>query len=310
MSAFRTVAGEGKPRLILEEPTNIWASVGAVNYGTSGDLYETPGSNITISTSANASGNVSFDTATAHGLNVGDLVKISGHSVAAYNGFWHVVTRPDTDTFTIDCEYTSAGTGGTSQWVPDFSRVVAGMRVVVTHVVSSIAAFYYGRVTSVDQSNNRIDVDSWINGEPVNGDTFVVNGWVSDLPYCQQLVETFSPRQLLHPLFRGRKEEEFYGYDYRAELSWAQYLSADDLYTLNRFMNRRALDDLIFVPRIDEPRYQYRVVIAGPSALALFGVAGGHSRFTLTLEGKELVLFPIVASGYGFNYATLYGTGL
>lgn len=54
-----------------------------------------------ISSGSSTSSDITVNTATAHGLSVGNSVTIENASVSGYNGTWTVDTVPDSDTFTI-----------------------------------------------------------------------------------------------------------------------------------------------------------------------------------------------------------------
>ena len=144
------------------------------------------------------------------------------------------------------------------------------------------------------------------------GGAFVVNGWVADLPRTQQngLREIFTPFQLIHKVFRGRKLNKKYGYEYQAILDYSQFISADTLLLIQKHLSATEDDQLVLIPRADAPEFQYNVFIDQPIELAMLGNGEGHHKPVFSFAGNELVVnFPI-RNGYGTGYSTLYGTCL
>jgi hypothetical protein len=308
--AFRTINGEGLPGIRIRKPADAWDSVFTATF-TDTSVVEASGSTVNISSSA--AGGI-INTATAHGASVGWRIRIAGHtgSTPDINGDWYVAQVLSGTQLRIDCNITvGGGASGTVKRIPDFSRVQAGM-VVIGLVTRTPDLEVYGKVTAVDQANLTLEIgNGWVGGTPTTGRPYSINGWFIDLPRCQNLTEEFTPDILVHGLWRGRKDSTFYGYGYRAVLDYSQYLSADTLYLLKNLLHPTAGDAVVLIPRRDKPGYEYNVYVDEEAlTLELFGRAGGHRGFKLVFLGRELVDFPLNASGYGFNYAIAYGTGL
>ena len=70
-----------------------------------------------VSVTSSSVANPTVITATAHGLNTGDVIVLSGHSGAtpSLNGTAYTVTKVSDNTFTIPVNVTVGGTGGTFQ---------------------------------------------------------------------------------------------------------------------------------------------------------------------------------------------------
>jgi hypothetical protein len=82
-----------------------------------------------------------FTTGAVHGLAVGDVIVIAGHSITAYNGTWRVLTAPLTTTFTAGDVVTGAalpqtagGTGGTVTEQANPYEIRIDMASIVTAV--------------------------------------------------------------------------------------------------------------------------------------------------------------------------------
>lgn len=306
-AAFRSTTGEGRPRVIVDKTLNTWQSVGAtIAYGTN-TVIETIETAKTISSSGT---NDAIITTLPQTWAEGDRLLIAGHtgSTPNINGLVTIVDVIDVDEYRIDRDITAGGTGGTAQKVPRLYDVRAGMRVVVTVPRSGLPDLYvYARVVSVDEATSTITVDSWVGGTPEPNNAYRVNGWCLDLPYCESIVQKFTPHHLVHPLWRKRVETRFYGYEYEAALSWATRIKADDVYYMVELLNQSEDDRIVLVPHTDKPGYAYNVYLADALEVSPFGLAGGHKGFALTFKGKHLVSYPANVGGYGFNYALNYG---
>lgn len=185
--------------------------------------------------------------------------------------------------------------------------VRVGMRVYSHKVISGQPnKKVWGKVTAMDAGS--LTIDQWIGGTPTNAQVCYSEGWVIDLPYCtkDRLVETFTPEQLVHHLYRNRKDEKSYGWSYEAKLSYEEHIEADVLLSLRPALNKRTDDRLILIPRVDRPHRGYNVYYGGAIKIARQSERG-HSLVALTFVGKESVPFPIPNSGYGFGYAKNYG---
>jgi hypothetical protein len=164
----------------------------------------------------------------------------------------------------------------------------------------------------VNKENGVITIDGWTNGTPTNGQKFLVDGWVIDLPRCQNMVETFEPDYLIHSLYGGdsgnRDVVKFRGWRYEVELDYSEYISADTIFALRNIMNCKKFDQLFVIPHIDKQKYQYNVYFSNQIDLERYGLSPGHKNFKLKLKSKETVPFPNESGGYGTMYGYSYGS--
>lgn len=312
---FRTVNGEGRPRIIIRKAASSWTSGTGTTY-TSTTVREAKGSTVNISSSNASEDSVTF--ATNHGLLLGERFEIAGHtSTPDINGERSVIAVSSPTKVVIDLNITSGGGAtGTGRKVPDYRRVSAGMRVtgIVVRGGGLPTLPVYGRITivtsNISDAYKQLTVAEWVGGTPTDAQVYNVNGYVVDLPYCQKLTETFTAEQLVHPLWRKRLASEFVGWNYGAMLDYSQHIKADTIINLRAMLRMTNTDEIVLVPRVDQPQFQYPVIYDTPIAMSLFGKAGGHSKIIFGFKGKYLMPFPIVTTGYGYNYAKLYGTGL
>jgi hypothetical protein len=210
--------------------------------------------------------------------------------------------------------YTSAGaTTFTSNSVteagsPNFGALQAGHRVT-SFVVSAGHPNkpVYAKILSVDDVNDIIVVDQWIGGTPTNNQPIVVDGFVMDLPRCQEMTEVFTPDNLIHKLYRRRTNTKFYGWGYRNILDYSTFATGDMFLDLAPGLNLGETDLLILIPRKDAPQFQYNVYFADAINLSLYGKSPGYRKPVFAFQAKEDVAsFPIVlgyGSGYGINYS-------
>lgn len=164
----------------------------------------------------------------------------------------------------------------------------------------------WAKVTAINAGTYTVTVDAWVGGTPTNGQDLIFDGWVIDLPYCEELAETFAPDQLVHNLYQSRKDAEFYGYGYQAELNYDSLIEADVLLSLRPALNMNIDDALIFYPRSDRLGRGYNVMHGAAIKIARH-IDRSHKHVKFVFKGKENVPFPIPNSGYGFGYATNYG---
>lgn len=300
----RTINGEGKPRILVTKPQHTWASFGTTTYSAT-TATEAMGATGAITSSSNVTDAIYQ---VGHGFATGDRIRIAGHSGSTpdLNGDWTVAQVIDADHYDVGRVITTGGTGGTARKLPDFTGIRAGMRIVASTTRSGYAAkIVYGRITSVDRTNFVITLaEGWVGGIPTNGNSYQVNGYVVDLPYCFELTEIFVPDQELHELWRGRVEvAEWFGWGYRAALDYSKHIRVDALQAMRPILNRGKGDGLILIPHVDKPQYNYGVIYDGEIALSRYGVSGGHRKFALGFRGTQLVATWPMSGNTGWGHA-------
>jgi len=216
-----------------------------------------------------------------------------------------------------DVTYTSSGTVAftatsiTETGSPSYASVSLGQRVLSNRVVSGLGLPTYAKITA--KAAGVLTIDGWTNGTPTDS-SFIVDGWIADMPRCQELTEIFEPDVLVHSLYRGDMGSSFAtkhrGWRYTCVLDYSKYISADAILSLRRQLAQRANDNLVLIPRNDQPKYQYNVFYGKPVELSRYGISAGYKKMVLAFTGKEnLASWPLI-DGYGTNYANAYGTGL
>ena len=206
--------------------------------------------------------------------------------------------------------YNSAGLsiGGS----PNLSSILAGMRISsFTVIAGQPNKPTYGRVTLVDDINDVIGVDAWSPTTPTNGQIFTIDGWVIDLPHCQEITETFEADQNVHKLWRERIVTKFFGWKYSCTLDYSRYIKPDTIVDARYMLSKDTNHSMVLIPHKDKPEFQYNVMFDQPISMSPFGIAPGYRKFVLSFRGRESVAaLPIAATGYGFGYATNYGVQL
>lgn len=309
----RVVNGSGKPRLILIQKSLFYQSAGATTYDATSVIEAETGSKAITSSGP---GNPGLINVTAHGKDVGDYIRISGHtgSTPDINAKWKVVDVPNANSLRINVAIVVPGTGGTLITTPAFAARGFGVnrRVAVEPSPTSADRLRYARIISVDDANNKLTIDSWVGGTPTNGAAFKSDGWIADLPFTKKegLIETFGPLVLVHPVWDDRKLTKHRGFEYACVLDYSEGLYGDALILLRPHLNMQREDRLVLIPHVDKPEFSYNVYFSDPFDLAQFGEGLAHTKAVFKFVGKEKVSsFPIV-SGYGSNYANDYGNGL
>ncbi len=89
-----------------------WHAVdGVLVEGLTNNFTFEAGSDGVVASIADAGGGDITVTDVGHGLSVGNIITMNGHTDAAYNGLFAVLTVPTSDTFTITAVYTATDTG-------------------------------------------------------------------------------------------------------------------------------------------------------------------------------------------------------
>ena len=214
-------------------------------------------------------------------------------------------------TFESSASVTYAGNVATFGDSPDLSKIAVGMRLRSLKSINGVAEETHGKIINFDDTAKTIEVDSWTAGTPDDSNKAYVDGWVIDLPRCQRLTEYFSPLQLVHRLWRNRRDSKFQGWGYRATLDYSQYIAGETLASMLPALSLKEDDRLVLITRKDAPEFQYNILFdEGEIALALFGKSKGYSGPVFTFLSKEpLASWPIL-NGYGYGYGLNYGVQL
>lgn len=197
--------------------------------------------------------------------------------------------------------------------IDSLSRVIQIGMALRSQVTGTPNTDTFGKVLSVNTATDTLTIDSWTLGTPTNGNALLVDGWIIDLPRTQGLNEQFLVNQVLHGIFRGKKASRQYGWNYTCTLDYSAAVAADVVSSLYQVLSIGPTDNLILIPRADQPQFQYNVYFTqDPLNLMKFSLqAGFYKGLKLILAAKDLVAsFPVFSSGYGFGYGTNYGVEL
>lgn len=150
----------------------------------------------------------------------------------------------------------------------------------------------WGKIVSYNLTEQTITVDSWRGGIPENGilPRSEIGGKVIDLPYCQSLIETFTP-DYLEPkkLFNGNIIKKNRGYYYSAALDYSAYSDASLLNKLQDLFDTERTDSFIFYPRRDNIAINYLCELDEDSELtwAHHKKHQGHKYISINLKSVE-----------------------
>lgn len=163
----------------------------------------------------------------------------------------------------------------------------------------------WAKIVDIDDDNDIITIDRWIDNTPTNYHDFTVEGWVADLPKPEKLVEKFEPEYLIHNLWQGRKETILFGFNYTCEIHYDTNIYGDYLAELSKHLTKNKNHRLIFVPRMNNLDRQYNVIF--DNDINFEKTRLGYKGFVIYLKGTELISDMSLETGYGSNYATNYG---
>ena len=100
------------------------------------------GTAVSISTASSTGGITTYTTgSTAHGLNIGDQVIISGMTTAGYNGTYVIATVPTTTTFTVASTVTGTPGTGTALAYKPWTNAVGNVYGTLTSSLGQIADY-------------------------------------------------------------------------------------------------------------------------------------------------------------------------
>ncbi|MBW7887459.1 MAG: hypothetical protein H3C35_03735 [Bacteroidetes bacterium] len=302
------IAGEGKPRLMLEK-----------------DL---PGGVIINSQVSNPG---ILKTGSRHRLRTGQTLKISGHtgSTPDINGN-QVVTVIDQYTITIPVNISVAGFGGGFESVsqiyestgittfdlthayedgnPIFPFVQINHRIKSYRVNGDFIYTTFGKVIAKDVGI--LTIDGWTNGIPTNGQKIIVDGWIIDIPRCQEMTETFEPDYLIHSVYSGDEGNvtltKFRGYKYECMLDYSKYAQPEMLIAIRNILNAAHNDKVVLIPRVDKQGLNYEVYLRNPFSLTRHQKKG-YKKPVFVFAGKRNVEFYSTGKGIGYDIGTDVG---
>jgi len=175
--------------------------------------------------------------------------------------------------------------GGT----PALSSALVGKQLITKNSYDQATK---GKIISYSNGGNAVTVDFWDNLLPAAGKTITITNYVIDLPYCEQLVETFKPD--LYPVKKlwntGRKVVKLRGYYYYAALDYSSYTELSTLQPLQDVYNALRTQAMIFLPRRDNPNVNYSVEIdpdSGDLTLQQLTRHQGHKGLIIRLIGLD-----------------------
>jgi len=304
--------GDGKPRLIVKYDTPIVTTREATTF-TSTTMTEADGASKTIELTTVASGKGLVVKITGHGYYQGDWVRISGNtsSTPSINGDHEIMAIVDANNFVIDTICSASSDDGSCKRIPAFTSKAIEQNMRLTSLINTgdMDEFAYGKV--VDVSASTITVDEWINGTPTNGKVATIDGFVADLPYCKKLTETFTPEVLVHKIYKARRVTKNYGFTYKARLDYSQLITGDTMLLLKQHFTVKDGAQVVLIPRVDTPEYQYNVYLSDPVDTSIFfsnGEGRGHRDMIFVFQGKDLLPdLPIRSSGWGYGWGKLWG---
>lgn len=174
----------------------------------------------------------------------------------------------------------------------------------------------WGKITSFDQTSKVLYVESWSNGNPTVGQAVTVLNFRIDLPFCQALIESWTPDFLTYKMYSGNIENIKRGFYYSALLDYSQWMGGTIVEYL-RPLYRIDWKNFIFYPRLDNTDVSYVVDIDPATAFQIRQSRGhrSHKLVQIKLIGvrrlSDINLQTPTETGYGSpGYGAGYGTQL
>ena len=249
-----------------------------------------------------------------HGLIAGQKIRFDVESDSGQlTGDVYVLSTPTDKIFTIHILNADADTGGHFESLnylyesstqteysenqvlesnnPDFTTVKVNQRIVSYVGTDSNKLETHAKILSVTPGTvGIITIDNWTNGIPTDGNRFFCDGWIADLPRCQNMIETYEPDILVHELYNGdygiSYETEIRGFKYTCILDYSQYASGDLIYSLRRQLAQKTKDTLILIPRRDKYGRQFEVFFIDKIEIQRYGKSYGYKKFSLAFQSK------------------------
>ena len=193
-----------------------------------------------------------------------------------------------------------------------FNGVRANQRVMSYVMRGTVQIPTFGKV--VGKITGKLSIDAWTNGTPTNGQVFVVDGFIADLPRTQEdgMSEIFDPDILVHSIYSGdqgsRIETKMRGWKYDCVLDYSKYINADTLLDLDKVLAQGTNDKLILIPRRDAQQFQYNVYYSGAITLKKYGLAAGYKGTVFAFKSKTNLPGWGMIDGHGTNYGNNYGS--
>lgn len=187
----------------------------------------------------------------------------------------------------------------------------------IVYTVNDSNESTYGKITAYVDFTNTLVVNGWSNGTPRVNAPYDIQNIIIDLPYCESLIETFTPDFITFKGVNGKIFIHKRGFYYSAQLNYASYMKGTILGQLRPLYNKNK-SNFTFYPRSDNLKISYTVDIS-PDEDINFKQAPfhqGHELVVINLIGvkrlSEATFYNPFASleGYGYSYGTDYGKGI
>jgi hypothetical protein len=131
---------------------------------------------------------------------------------------------------------------------------------------------------------------------------------IVNLPYCEKVVETFTPVTIIHKV-QGGKLALHIGFEYSCKLDYSNYADGQTLLNLQPSFTFSTPQEgnlgtrLILIPRLDAFGRNFNVTLVDPVSLSTVWPNIGHEGLVLKYDGLDILgTIPMKRSGYFSNY--------
>ena len=198
---------------------------------------------------------------------------------------------------------------GTDLDLLDDNKILKNRLITTLNSTSEVTM---GRILSWENVTDILTVDSWSNGIPVAAAVLTIGSFRIDLPFCQSLIENWTPDFITRKLANGNINFIKRGFYYSVILDYSQYADGDlveDFATIFKTLYK----DFTFYPRLDNTDIAYVVDLSPETTLQLAQAKGHrfHKLLRIELIGtrrlSDVNLKQPADTGYG--YAPYGGEG-
>lgn len=242
----------------------------------------------------------------------------------------HVIHGEGKPRFTIDTPRIWSGTNSASSAtsitlngspvLDDLNNVFGLINALVrSGTTDSPAEDTVGKITAYNDTTDILTIDEWSNGTPGVSKPVIIQNKRIDLPFCQRLIETFTPDFIVKKMITGEIRRNKRGFYYSARLDYSRYFHKDNMALLKDLFNINN-SNFVFYPRVDNLSVSYPIDIDPESEVSFYQLQAhqGHGGVIINIIGlsrKDWIPFDptipdlgkVVMDGEGLYVTDDYG---
>jgi hypothetical protein len=195
----------------------------------------------------------------------------------------------------------------------DYIENTVGLKQRVISGVNTLGGITRASIVSYDNTAKTLTVDAFNNGAAVTSTDLTISIYRIDLPYCQSLIERFTPEDIVRKLYNGGLARTRKGWRYSAILDYGRYATKEMIQKLRWLYRNDSPDFFWFYPRLDNLAVVYKVTLDPEYVVQLQQRQRhtGHLFFNILLIGYERLNnlpFEIETTSTGYGEAPYGGS--